>query len=108
VHELLIAKRDLKLVRVLKQYGKYEALIIDGIGYMQQNRGNMKVLFTLRADRYERNSIMIASNLPLSKWEQIFKDLMTTAAAIDRLVHHSVILKLNLSSYRLEQYQKTK
>ena len=108
VQELLIAKRDLKLARVLRQYAKYEALIIDDIGYVQQSREEMEVLFTLLADRYERSSIMITSNLPFSKWEQIFKDPMTTAAAIDRLVHHSVILELNLTSYRLEQSRKTK
>ena len=62
----------------------------------------MEVLFTLLAERYERGSVMISSNLPFSKWEKIFKDPMTTAAAIDRLVHHSVILELNLSSFRLE------
>jgi DNA replication protein DnaC len=83
VQELLIAKRDLKLARVLKQYAKYEAIIIDDIGYVQQTREEMEVLFTLLADRYERSSIMITSNLPFSKWEQIFKDPMTTAAAID-------------------------
>jgi DNA replication protein DnaC len=108
VQELLIAKRDLKLARVLKQYAKYEALIIDDIGYVQQSREEMEVLFTLLADRYERSSIMLTSNLPFSKWEQIFKDPMTTAAAIDRLVHHSVILELNIPSYRLEQSQKSK
>lgn len=107
VQELLIAKRDLKLSRAIKQYAKYEALIIDDIGYVQQSREEMEVLFTLLADRYERSSVMITSNLPFSKWEQIFKDPMTTAAAIDRLVHHSVILELNLPSYRLEQSQKT-
>jgi DNA replication protein DnaC len=106
VQELLIAKRDLKLARVLKQYAKYEALIIDDIGYVQQSREEMEVLFTLLADRYERSSIMLTSNLPFSKWEQIFKDPMTTAAAIDRLVHHSVILELNMPSYRLEESQK--
>ena len=63
----------------------------------------MEVLFTLLAERYERGSVMITSNLPFSKWETIFKDPMTTAAAIDRLVHHSVILELNVASYRLEQ-----
>ena len=108
VQELLIAKRDLKLARVLKQYAKYEALIIDDIGYVQQSREEMEVLFTLLADRYERSSIMITSNLPFSKWDLIFKDPMTTAAAIDRLVHHSVILELNISSYRLEQSHKSK
>jgi DNA replication protein DnaC len=68
----------------------------------------MEVLFTFLADRYERGSLMITSNLPFSKWEQIFKDPMTTAAAIDRLVHHSVILELNIDSYRMEQAKKEK
>jgi DNA replication protein DnaC len=103
VQEMLIAKRDLKLQQLLKRLSKYDALIIDDIGYVQQNREEMEVLFTLLADRYERRSVMITSNLPFSKWELIFKDPMTTAAAIDRLVHHSIILELNLSSYRLEQ-----
>jgi DNA replication protein DnaC len=102
---MLIAKRDLKLPQFLKRLAKYDALIIDDIGYVQQNREEMEVLFTLFADRYERTSVMITSNLPFSKWELIFKDPMTTAAAIDRLVHHSIILELNISSYRLEQSQ---
>lgn len=108
VQELLIAKRDLKLARVLKKLSKYHALIIDDIGYVQQSREEMEVLFTLLADRYERGTVMLTSNLPFSKWEQIFKDPMTTAAAIDRLVHHSIILELNLPSYRLEQSKKDK
>lgn len=66
----------------------------------------MDVLFTLIADRYERSSILLSSNLPFSKWESIFEDPMTTAAAIDRLVHHSVILELNVPSFRLEQASK--
>ena len=68
----------------------------------------MEVLFTLLAERYERGSVMLTSNLPFSKWEAIFKDPMTTAAAIDRLVHHSVILELNMPSYRAEQAKKAK
>ena len=108
VQELLIAKRDLKLSRVLKRLGGFDALMIDDIGYVQQSREEMEVLFTLLAERYERGSVMLTSNLPFSKWEGIFKDPMTTAAAIDRLVHHSVILELNIPSYRLEQAKKTK
>ena len=103
VQDLLIAKRDLKLSRYLKRLSKFEAIIIDDLGYVQQSREEMEVLFTLLAERYERGSVMITSNLPFSKWENIFKDPMTTAAAIDRLVHHSVILELNVPSYRLEQ-----
>jgi DNA replication protein DnaC len=102
VQQLLIAKRDLNLPRLLKRLRKYDALIIDDIGYVQQNREEMEILFILLAERYERGSLMITSNLPFSKWERIFKDPMTTAAAIDRLVHHSVILELNLPSFRLE------
>jgi DNA replication protein DnaC len=62
----------------------------------------MEVLFALLADRYEQRSVLITSNLPFSKWDAIFKDPMTTAAAIDRLVHHSTIVELNLPSYRLQ------
>jgi len=108
VQQLLIAKRDLNLSRILKRLGNYDALIIDDIGYVQQNREEMEVLFVLLAERYECKSVMITSNLPFSRWQRIFKDPMTTAAAIDRLVHHSVILELNLPSYRLEQSQKGK
>lgn len=102
VQELLMAKRDLKLTSLLKKFIKLDALIIDDIGYVQQSREEMEVLFVLLAECYERTSILLTSNLPFSKWEAIFKDPMTTAAAIDRLVHHSIILELNLSSYRLE------
>ena len=108
VQELLVAKRDLKLKRVLKQLAKYEAILIDDIGYVQQSREEMEVLFTLLAERYERGTVMLTSNLPFSKWETIFKDPMTTAAAIDRLVHHSVILELNIPSYRLEEAKRPK
>jgi DNA replication protein DnaC len=93
----------LKLARLLKKLSRYEALIIDDLGYVQQSREEMEVLFTLLAERYESGSVMLTSNLPFSKWESIFKDPMVTAAAIDRLIHHSVIVELNLPSYRIQQ-----
>jgi DNA replication protein DnaC len=105
---LLQAKHDLQLEKELKRFDKYEAVIIDDIGYVQQSREEMEVLFTLLAHRYERGSVLLTSNLVFSEWERIFKDPMTTAAAIDRLVHHSVILELNLPSYRMEAAQKKK
>jgi DNA replication protein DnaC len=108
VQDLLIAKRDLNLVKVLKKLSRFEGVIIDDIGYVQQSRDEMEVLFTFLADRYEQGSVMVTSNLPFSKWDKIFKDPMTTAAAIDRLVHHSVVLELNLPSYRLEQSKNRK
>ena len=63
---------------------------------------------TLLSERYERGSVLLTSNLPFSKWEGIFKDPMTTAAAIDRLVHHSVIVELNIPSYRMEAAKKNR
>ena len=98
-------------------YGKSEkrkifrpqiALIIDDIGYVQQEKEEMEVLFTLLAERYEQGSVMITSNLPFSKWEKIFKDPMMTAAAVDRIVHHSIILELNIDSYRMDTAKKRK
>jgi len=106
VQDLLVAKRELRLGRLFKRLRRHDAIIVDDIGYVQQSREEMEVLFSLLAERYERGSVMITSNLPFSKWESIFKDPMTTAAAIDRLVHHSVILELNLPSYRLEESKR--
>ena len=106
VQDLLIAKRGLELTKKLKSLSRFDAVIIDDIGYVQQSREEMEVLFTFLAERYEQGSLMITSNLAFSKWEEIFKDPMTTAAAIDRLVHHSIILELNVESYRMEQARK--
>jgi DNA replication protein DnaC len=108
VQDLLRAKQALRLSQAIKKLAYYEALVIDDIGYVQQSREEMEVLFTLLAERYERGSVLLTSNLPFSKWEAIFKDPLTTAAAIDRLVHHSVILELNIASYRVEQAKKKK
>lgn len=102
VQELLAAKQQLDLNKHLKNLGRFDAVIIDDFGYVQQSREEMEVLFTLLNYRYERGSVMVTSNLPFSKWETIFKDPMTTAAAVDRLVHHSIILEMNLPSYRME------
>lgn len=106
VQDLLAAKRDLKLRGFLKKISRYQVMILDDIGYVQYSREEMEVLFALLAERYERGSVVLTSNLAFSGWETIFKDPMTTAAAIDRLVHHSVILELNVPSYRAEQAKK--
>jgi DNA replication protein DnaC len=108
VEELLRAKQELVLDKLLRKLGRFDVLMIDDFGYVKQNREEMEVLFSLLAHRYERGSVLLTSNLPFSKWELIFKDPMTTAAAIDRLVHHSVIVELNVPSYRAEQAKKRK
>ncbi len=106
IQDLLVAKKDLELPKMLRKISRNDAILIDDIGYVQQSREEMEVLFTLLAHCYERTSVMLTSNLPFSKWEKIFKDPMTTAAAVDRLVHHSVILEVNIESYRLEKARK--
>jgi len=106
VERLLGAKRDLRLTRELKRLDQFECLLLDDIGYVKQDSAQMEVLFTLLAERYERKSVMISSNLKFSQWDQIFKDPMTTAAAIDRVVHHSVVLEFTGSSYRAEEAER--
>lgn len=108
VQDLLLAKKELRLHRAIRKLAYYDGLVIDDLAYVQQSREEMEVLFTLLAERYERGSVLISSNLPFSKWEAIFRDPMTTAAAIDRLVHHSVILELNIASYRVEEAKRKK
>ncbi len=102
VERLLDAKRNLRLARELKRLDAFECLALDDIGYVQHDRAEMEVLFALLAERYERKSVMITSNLVFSKWDQIFKDPMTTAAAIDRVVHHAIVLEFTGPSLRAE------
>jgi DNA replication protein DnaC len=103
VQQMLAAKRDLALEGLFKKMDRFDVVVLDDIGYVQQDRDEMEVLFTFLSERYERRSLMITSNLVFSQWDKIFKDPMTTAAAIDRLVHHSVILELDNESYRAKQ-----
>ena len=98
----------MNLPRLLKRLARFEAIILDDSGDVQQNREEMEVLFTLISEKYERGSLLISSNLPFSKWDTIFKSPMVTAAAIDRLVHHSVIIEMNLESYRMAQAKNKK
>ena len=102
VQRLLVARRELKLERELARLDAFDVVIIDDLGYIQQDRDEMEVLFTLLAERYERRSVIVTSNLVFSQWNQIFKDPMTTAAAVDRMVHHSIILEMNGTSIRNE------
>jgi DNA replication protein DnaC len=105
VSRLLRAKRDFELDLAIKKFDQFSVMILDDIGYVKQNREEMEVLFTFLSERYERRSVMITSNLVFSQWEQIFKDPLTTAAAIDRLVHHSFILEISesVTSYRMDE-----
>ena len=106
VQQLLVAKRELELEQALRRLDRFDAVLVDDIGYIQQDREEMEVLFTFLAQRYERRSVMLTSNLVFSQWDRIFKDPMTTAAAIDRVVHHSIILELTGRSVRGEEAEE--
>jgi len=106
VQRLLRAKRDLSLEAELRRLDRFDVVLVDDIGYVQQDRDEMEVLFTFLAERYERKSVLITSNLVFSQWDRIFRDPMTTAAAIDRLVHHATILEFTGPSIRNEEAEK--
>jgi len=107
VQELLSAKRDLDLPRALRKLDLFEVILLDDLGYVQQSPEEAEVLFTLLAERYERRSVMVTSNLVFSQWDRIFRDHMATAAAIDRLVHHAVLLEFDVPSYRTDRSRPT-
>lgn len=100
VQQLLEAKAALRLEALLKKLDRFEVIILDDLGYVQQSREEMEVLFTFFAERYERRSVMISSNLVFSQWDRLFHDPMTAMAAVDRLVHHSVLLEFSGTSHR--------
>lgn len=103
VQQLLAAKKDLRLDALLRKLDRFDGIILDDLGYVQQSREEMEVLFTFLAERYERRSVLVSSNLVFSKWDQIFKDPMTTMAAVDRLVHHAIILEFDGESLRVSR-----
>jgi DNA replication protein DnaC len=106
VQQLLAARRDLSLPRALRALDVFDAVILDDLGYVQQTAEEAEVLFTLMAERYERRSLIITSNLVFSEWDRIFKTPMATAAAIDRLVHHAAIIEIDRMSVRAEEAKK--
>src|SRR5258707_6756593 len=102
VQDLLAANRNLDLPRALRKLDHFAVLILDDVGYIQQSPEEAEILFTLLAERYERRSVFITSNLIFAHWDRIFRDQMATAAAIDRLIHHSVLLEFDVPSFRTE------
>ena len=106
VQELLAAKQRLELPRALRKLDHFAVLILDDVGYVQQSPEEAEILFTLLAERYERRSVFITSNLIFAHWDRIFRDQMATAAAIDRLVHHSALLEFDVPSFRTEHAKR--
>lgn len=100
VQRLQAARQELSLAATIDKLDKYDLLILDDLSYVHKSQAETSVLFELIAARYERRSLMITANQPFGAWDQVFPDKAMTVAAIDRLVHHAVILEMNVESYR--------
>ena len=100
VQRLQAARRDLSLPAFLTRLDRFDALVLDDLGYARKDQAETAVLFELIAERYERRSLIVTCNQAFGEWDKIFPDPAMTVAAIDRLVHHATILEFNTESYR--------
>jgi DNA replication protein DnaC len=100
VQELQRARDAFCLESHLHKLDKYRLIILDDLGYVKRSDGETQVLFEFIAHRYETGSLIVTANQTFSDWDQIFADNMMTVAAIDRLVHHAIIIELHGQSYR--------
>lgn len=100
VQQLQQAKLQLQLQSALKKLDRFDLLILDDLGYVKKSEAETSVLFELIAHRYERKSLLMTANQPLSQWDSIFTDSMMTVAAVDRLVHHALMVAIQTASYR--------
>lgn len=108
VQKLQMAHRELRLESVLEKLNRYDLLILDDLAYVRKDRDETRVLFELISNRYESRSLLITANQPFEEWKNVFPDENTAVAAVDRLVHHCVILEMNVESYRLRHAMKKK
>lgn len=100
VQRLQAARRDMRLPQELTKLDRYDLLILDDLSYVRRDQPETSVLFELIAERYEHKSLAITANTPFSQWGEVFVEPAMTLAAVDRLVHHSTILEMNVESYR--------
>jgi DNA replication protein DnaC len=108
VSRLEAEQKQYTLDRFLRQLDRAHLLICDELGYVTMSRGGVELLFRVFADRYERGSLLVTSNLPFSEWNQIFQGERMTAALLDRLTHHCHIFEMNGESYRFRESMKAK
>ena len=100
VQRLQAARRDLRLPAELAKLDRFDLIVLDDFSYARRDQAETSVLFELIAERYERKSLAITANTPFSQWGEVFVEPAMTLAAVDRLVHHSTILEMNVESYR--------
>lgn len=103
VNELLEAQEERDLQRLLQRYSRYDLLILDELGYIPFSKEGGELLFQVLAERHERGSVMLTTNLGFADWTQVFGDATMTAALLDRLTHRAHIINCTWESYRLQQ-----
>jgi DNA replication protein DnaC len=103
VNELIEARQEKDLQRILKRYGRYGLLVLDELGYIPFSQEGAELLFQVLAERHERGSVIITSNLGFGDWTQVFGDANLTAALLDRLTHKAHIIECSWQSYRLQE-----
>jgi DNA replication protein DnaC len=108
VNRLEEAQKQYQLDRLLNQLDRLDLLICDELGYLSFSRSGAELLFQVFADRYERRSLLLTSNLAFSDWGTIFQGERMTAALLDRLTHHCQIFEMNGESYRFRESMKKK
>ena len=108
VQRLQVARRDLGLEAAIAKLDKYQLLILDDLAYVAKDQAETSVLFELISARYERRSVLVTANQPFGEWGKVFPDPAMTVAAVDRLIHHSVIVEMNVESYRRREAMKRK
>jgi len=106
--ELIEAREERQLQRLLQRYSRYDVIIIDELGYVPFSREGSELLFQVLAERHEKGSVIITTNLGFADWTQVFGDPVMTAALLDRLTHKAHIINCTWESYRLQQSLKGK
>jgi DNA replication protein DnaC len=102
-NELLEAREERVLSRLMKRYAGYDLLIVDELGYVPFSTSGAELLFQVLAERHERKSVIVTTNLGFADWTQIFGEANLTAALLDRLTYRAVIINCSWESYRLHQ-----
>jgi DNA replication protein DnaC len=108
VQKLQVARRELGLEAAINKLDRFHLLILDDLAYAIKDQDETSVLFELISARYERRSMLVTANQPFGEWDKVFQDTAMTIAAVDRLVHHSIILEMNVESYRRRHAEKQK
>ncbi len=103
VNELVEARREIALQRLVQKYVRYDLLIMDELGYVPFSKEGSELLFQVLAERHEKGSVIITTNLGFADWTRVFGDPTMTAALLDRLTHKAHIINCNWESYRLKQ-----